>query len=68
MEIIKDKFSKMTEARVMTKEAMQLDFEYEMAQKLTQHMYKSGMISVDEMHRISELNKKKFYPFYKDIM
>lgn len=54
--------------RVMTHEAMQKDFEYEMAQKLTRSLYEKGVISVDEMHRILALNKEKFSPFYADIL
>ncbi|WP_317368356.1 SHOCT domain-containing protein [uncultured Tyzzerella sp.] len=54
--------------RVMTQEAMQKDFEYEMAQKLTRSLYEKGIISVDEMHRIQVLNKKKFSPFYAEII
>lgn len=54
--------------RVMTQEAMQKDFEYEMAQKLTRNLYEKGIISVDEMHRILALNKEKFSPFYAEIL
>ncbi len=54
--------------RVMTQEAMQKDFEYEIAQKLTRSLYKKGLISVDEMDRIIALNKGKFSPFYSDIL
>lgn len=54
--------------RVMTKDAMQKDFEYEMAQKLTIRLYEENLISVDELHRISALNREKFYAFYDDIL
>jgi len=54
--------------RMMTQEAMQKDFEYEMAQKLTKNLYEKGIISVDEMNRIMVLNKEKFSPFYGEIM
>ena len=53
--------------RAMTQEAMQKDFEYELAQKLTKNMYEKGLISVDELHRISALNREKFCAFYGDI-
>ena len=68
MEVMKNKFGVSVAPRVFTKESMQLDFEYEMAQKLTRLLYEKGMISLDEMNRISALNKKKFYPLYGDIM
>lgn len=54
--------------RRMTLDAMQKDFEYEMAQKLTKSLLDGGMISIDEYDRISTLNQEKFYPFYGDLM
>ena len=54
--------------RRMTLDAMQKDFEYEMAQKLTKSLLDQGLISIDEYDRISALNRVKFYPFYGDLM
>lgn len=54
--------------RRMTLDAMQKDFEYEMAQKLTKSLLDQGLISIDEYDRISALNQVKFYPFYGDLM
>lgn len=54
-------------SRAMTQEAMQKDFEYELAQKITKSMYEKGLISVDELHRISALNREKFCAFYGDL-
>ena len=68
MEVMKNSIAASAAPRVITKESMQLDFEYEIAQKLTRSMYEKGMISLDEMNRISALNKEKFYPLYGDIM
>lgn len=68
MEVTKNGVVVSTPPRTITKETMQLDFEYEMAQKLTKAMYRKGLISLDEMDRISALNKEKFYPLYGDIM
>ena len=69
MQVIKDPVVNLQVApRVMTQEAMQKDFEYEMAQKLTRNLYEKGIISVDEMNRIFALNKEKFSPFYADIL
>lgn len=55
-------------ARKMTKEAMQKDFEYEIAQKLTQSLLEQGLISTEEYNKIKVLNIEKFSPFYKDLM
>ena len=68
MEVMKNTIAASAAPRVITKESMQLDFEYEMAQKLTKAMYRKGLISLDEMDRISALNKEKFYPLYGDLM
>ncbi len=54
--------------RRMTFDAMQKDFEYEMAQKLTKSLLDQGLISIDEYDRISALNRVKFSPFYGDLM
>lgn len=54
--------------RMMTKEAMQRDFDYEMAQKITKNLLDEGLISIDEYDRISALNAQKFSPFYGDLM
>lgn len=54
--------------RRMTLDAMQKDFEYEMAQKLTKSLLDQGLISIDEYDRISALNREKFSPFYGDLM
>ena len=68
MEVTNNGVAVSTPPRTITKETMQLDFEYEMAQKLTKAMYRKGLISLDEMDRISALNKEKFYPLYGDLM
>jgi hypothetical protein len=69
MQVIKDPVISLQVApRVMTQEAMQKDFEYEMAQKITRSLCEKGIISVDEMNRIFALNKEKFSPFYADIL
>ena len=69
MQVFKDPTINLQVApRAMTQDAMQKDFEYEMAQKLTKKLYAKGVISVDEMNRIMALNKEKFSPFYGEIM
>lgn len=69
MQVFKDKpTNSEIVPRVMTKDAMQKDFEYEMAQRLTRSLYEKKLISVDELNRISALNREKFYAFYNDIL
>lgn len=55
-------------ARKMTKEAMQKDFEYEIAQKITKSLLEQGLISIEEYNKIKVLNLEKFSPHYKDLM
>lgn len=54
--------------RTMTQEAMQKDFDFAMAEIIVKKLYEKELISNDELHRISELNREKFSPFYGDIM
>ncbi len=69
MQVFKDKpINSEVVPRVMTQDAMQKDFEYEMAQRLTRSLYEKKLISVDELHRISALNREKFCAFYNDIL
>lgn len=39
-------------ARTMTKEAIQKDFDYEIAQKITRNLLDEGLIFIDEYDRI----------------
>ncbi len=55
-------------ARGITLEGMQQDFEYEMAKKITQGLYESGLISEEEQERINALNKETFPPLYKELI
>ncbi|MDO4187590.1 MAG: hypothetical protein Q4D29_01245 [Lachnospiraceae bacterium] len=57
-----------TAPRAMTPEAMQQDFDYMMAEKMSRKLYEKGLISIDELHKLSELNRQKFSPFYADLM
>ncbi len=56
------------EPRKITKESMQKDFDYEMAQTLTKLLLNNGLINEDEFIEIDRLNKKNFTPLYADIM
>lgn len=39
-----------------------------MAQKTLETMFMFGMISVDEFHKISAVNRRTFSPFLSEIM
>nr|DAS80112.1 MAG TPA: hypothetical protein [Caudoviricetes sp.] len=55
-------------ARDWTKESMQADFRFEIAEKLTASLFEKGLISEQEKEKISRLNREKFHPFYKELL
>ena len=55
-------------AHKITQEEIQREFDYYRAQKLLETMFMFGMISVDEFHKISAVNRKTFSPFLSEIM
>jgi len=54
--------------RCMTKEAMQKDFDYMMAQKMTQALLNNGLITNEEFDKITAKNEEKFSPFMAELM
>lgn len=55
-------------ARRMTAEAMQKDFDYMMAQKMTQALLDSGLIAQCEFDKIFAKNREKFSPYMAELM
>ena len=51
-----------------TQEDLQREFDYYRAQQLLETIFMFGMISVDEFHKISALNRKTFSPFLSEII
>ena len=60
-------FQKKT-AYEITQEELQREYDFYMAQKTLETMFMFGMISVDEYHKISAVNRKTFSPFLAEIM
>lgn len=56
------------ELRETTQEELQCEFDYYRAQQVLETMFMFGMISVDEFHKISAVNRKTFSPFLAEIM
>ena len=54
--------------RRMTEEAMQKDFDYMMAQKLTQALLDNALITRGEFDKISAKNREKFYPYMPELL
>ena len=57
-----------TKPHKITKEEFQRELDYYIAQQMLERMFFSGMISVDEFHKISAYNRKTFSPFLSEIM
>ena len=56
------------EARRMTREAMQKDFDYLMAQKMTKALLDNSFITVEEYDLLSKNNKEMFLPYLAELM
>ena len=54
--------------RCMTKEAMQEDFDYMMAQKMTQALLDGSLITQSEFDKISAKNREKFSPYMAELL
>ena len=55
-------------AHEITQEELQCEYDFYIAQKTLETMFMFGMISVDEFHKISAVNRKTFSPFLSEIM
>ena len=44
------------------------EINYYRAQKITEQLYASGMISFDEYDKLTALNRKTFSPIYADLL
>ena len=54
--------------REMTLEAMELDFTYRIAQKLSKTILDEDLISLEEFEKLTIINEKTFYPFMDGIL
>ena len=41
---------------------------YHRAQKIAEQLYKSGLISVDEYDKLTQLNRQSFSPLFVDLL
>ena len=55
-------------AHDITQEELQREYDFYTAQKMLEIMFMFGMISVDEFHKISAVNRKTFSPFLSEII
>lgn len=50
-----------------TQERIQGDLDYKMAQQIAKIMLDSGLISVDEFNKLSDINLETFSPLFAEI-
>ena len=44
------------------------EINYHKAQKITESLYKSGLISFDEYDKLTQLNRQSFSPLFVDLL
>lgn len=49
-------------------EELQNEFDFYLAEKIVKTMHENGLISDDELHKISEKNRLIFSPYLAEIM
>lgn len=53
--------------KVLTQEELQQEFDFILAEKIVRKMAEKGLISDDELHKISEKNRLIFSPHLSEI-
>lgn len=64
---VKSALSGITTDPFFTPEQFQKDIDYYRAQKITKALLDAELISLEEYHKLSELNAQSFSPFLVDI-
>jgi hypothetical protein len=68
MRSIKEASPTADKARRWTKDNMQADFSFEIAEKLMVSLLQKGFITGKEKEQISRLNREDFAAFYRELM
>jgi hypothetical protein len=55
------------DTKVLTQEELQKEFDFILAERIVRKMAEKGLISDDELHRISEKNRVIFSPYLCEI-
>ena len=56
------------ETKKLSQEQLQREYDYILAQKLLKSMLENNLITEDEFHKITLLNRKTFSPFLAELM
>jgi len=54
--------------KTFTDEELQNEFDFYLSEKIVKTMHEKGLISDDELHKISEKNRLIFSPYLGEIM
>jgi hypothetical protein len=54
-------------AKTFTHEELQQEFDFIIAEKMLKKMHEKGLITDDELHKISERNRLIFSPYLNEI-
>ena len=65
---VKDGYTFKGKTEQMTEEELQREYDFHIAESIIANLYKEGKITVDELHKISALNRQKFSPRLAEIM
>jgi len=57
-----------SEAKKLSQEQLQREYDYILAQKLLKSMLENGLITQDEFHKITVINRKTFSPSLAKLM
>lgn len=57
-----------TTSKAFTEEELRQEYNYHLAQQLLNNLFENNLISNDELHKITEINRKTFSPYLAQIM
>lgn len=52
----------------MNRQEMIAEIHYQQAQKITEELYRSGLITFVEYDKLTELNRRSFSPLFADLL
>ena len=56
------------ETKKISQEQLQREYDYILAQKLLKSLLENSLVTEDEFHKITELNRKTFSPSLAELM
>ncbi len=66
--VVESTINAKNEIKKMSQEQLQREYDYILAQKMVKAMLENGLITEDEFHKITLLNRKTFSPSLAELM